>query len=63
MSKIKSTKSLGYSLKGYLELDDMKVVEITEEEEVAHDLQEILEQFKGKEVSISIKMTDKLGDE
>jgi hypothetical protein len=61
MSKVKSKKSLGYSLQGVLDLEAMTVTEILEDEEVVHELRPILEQFHDKEVSLSIKMTDKLG--
>lgn len=63
MSKVKSTKSLGYSLKGILDLEAMTITEILEEEEVVHDIQPILEQFNDKEVSLSVKMVDKLDGE
>lgn len=63
MSKVKSTKSLGYSLKGILDLENMTVTEILEEEEVVHDLKPILESFHDKEVALAIKMTDKLDGE
>jgi predicted site-specific integrase-resolvase len=60
MAGVKSTKSLGYNLKGWLNVELMHVTEVTDEEEVVHDLASVLQQFDGKEVSISIKMTDKL---
>ncbi|ALA47832.1 YonK family protein [Brevibacillus laterosporus] len=60
MSKVKSTKSLGYSLKGILDLEAMTITEILEDEEVVHDIKPILESFHDKEVSLAIKMTDKL---
>jgi hypothetical protein len=62
----KSTKTLGYALKGVLVLGDMKVVEILDAEtgeEVVHDLNDIMMQFDDKEVSISISMKDKLEGE
>jgi predicted site-specific integrase-resolvase len=62
----KSTKTLGYALKGFLNLQDMKVVELLDAEtgdEVVHDLNDIMQQFDDKEVSISISMKDKLEGE
>lgn len=59
----KSTKTLGYALKGILNLEDMTVTEILDEgEEVVHDLSDIMGQFNDKEVAISISMKDKLGE-
>ncbi|MCR8994638.1 YonK family protein [Brevibacillus laterosporus] len=60
MSKVKSTKSLGYSLKGILDLEAMTITEMLEDEEVVHDIKPILKAFHDKEVSLAIKMTDKL---
>lgn len=59
----KSTKTLGYGLKGILNLEDMTVKEILDEgEEVVHDLNEIMSQFDNKDITILISMKDKLGD-
>jgi hypothetical protein len=60
MAGVKSTRKLGYTLKGMLNLENMTISEVTEEEEIVHDLEAILEQFNDKEVSVSIAMTDKL---
>lgn len=59
---VKSTKTLGYSLKGILDLENMTITEISEEEEVVHDLQEKLEQFDGQEISIAFNLKVKLED-
>lgn len=60
----KSTRTLSHAVKGFLNLEDMKVVEILDEgEEVSHDLKEILAEYDGKEVALSISMKDKLEGE
>jgi hypothetical protein len=60
MAGVKSTKSLGYSLKGYFDAENMKVIEYTDDDEVVHDLESVLKQFDKKDVAISIKTTHKL---
>jgi hypothetical protein len=61
MAGVKSTKSLGYSLKGYFEAESLKVIEYTDDGgEVVHDLASVFKQFDKKDVSISIKTTHKL---
>ena len=60
MAGVKSTRKLGYTFKGYMNVSDMTITEVTEEEEVVHDLEEYLQSFDEKEVSFSIAMTDKL---
>lgn len=59
---IKSTKTLGYSLKGILDLDNMTITEISEEEEVVHDLAEMLSQFNDSEITIAFNHKIKLQD-
>ena len=59
---VKSTKTLGYSLKGILDLENMTVTEVSEEEEVVHDLEEMLQQFDGQEISIAFNYKVKLED-
>lgn len=59
---IKSTRSLSYSLKGILDLENMQITEVSEDEEVVHDLDDIVRQFDGKEVTFAIKETSKLGE-
>lgn len=60
----KSTKTLGYSLKGDLKFKDMVIVEyLDNEEEVVHDLNDIFLEFDNKEVTLSINYKDKLDGE
>jgi mevalonate kinase len=60
----KSTRTLSHAVKGFLNLEDMKVVEILDEgEEVVHDLKDILAEYDTKEIGISISMKDKLEGE
>lgn len=60
----KSTRTLSHAVKGFLDLEGMKVVEILDEgEEVTHDLSVILSEYNDKEVAISISMKDKLEGE
>ena len=60
MAGVKSTKTLGYAIKGILDKENMNVIEVTDESEVFHDLDELLDLFEGKEISLSISMKDKL---
>jgi YonK protein len=62
MAGIKSTRTLGYSLKGILDLEMMTITEVSEEEEVVHDLKEKIEKFDGQEITISISNKVKLED-
>lgn len=62
MAGVKSTKSLAYSIKGILDKGLLNIVEVTDEEEVTHDLESLFEQFHGQEVTLSIKTTYKLED-
>jgi hypothetical protein len=50
-----SKKVHAVNLKGTLDLDTMEVVEQTKEAEFTYDFLEILRDFNGKQVSISIK--------
>lgn len=62
----KSTRTLSHAVKGYLNLEEMKVVEVLDAEtgeEVVHDLSEILNEYDGKEMSITASMKDKLEGE
>ncbi|TVX86063.1 YonK family protein [Paenibacillus agilis] len=60
----KSTRTLSHAVKGFLNLEEMKVVEILDEgEEVSHDLKDILSEYDDKEVALSISMKDKLEGE
>ncbi|OME53994.1 hypothetical protein BSK59_15550 [Paenibacillus odorifer] len=60
----KSTRTLSHAVKGILNLEDMKVIEILDEgDEVVHDLKDILAEYHDKEVSLSISMKDKLEGE
>lgn len=59
----KSTVSITHSIKGFLNLEDMKVVEVLDNEEVVHDLNKILSEYDGKEVSMSTSTKVKLEGE
>lgn len=59
---IKSTKTLGYSLKGILDLEAMTITEVDEESEVVHDLAEMLNQFNQSEITIAFNHKVKLED-
>lgn len=59
----KSTKSVTYNVKGVLDLENGTVTEISKEEEVVYDFTEILAQFDGKEIAMSIKETSEIVDE
>lgn len=62
----KSTRTLSHSVKGYLNLEDMKVTEVLDAEtgdEVVHDLAAILAEYDDKEMSITVSMKDKLEGE
>lgn len=60
MAGVKSTKTLGYALKGFLNKEDMNIVEVTDEGEIVHDLDELFQFFDGKEVALAVSMKDKL---
>lgn len=62
----KSTRTLSHAVKGYLNLEDMKVVEVLDAEtgdEIVHDLAAILAEYDDKEMSITVSMKDKLEGE
>lgn len=59
---VKSTKTTGYSLKGILDLEMMTITEISEEDQVVHDLGSMLEQFDENEITISFNQKVKLED-
>lgn len=48
------------NLKGLLDLDTMEVTEQTKEAEFTYDFLEVLREFDGKQVSISIKEEEEL---
>ena len=50
-----SKKVHAVNLKGIFDLDVMEVVEQTKEAEFTYDFLEVLREFDGKQVSISIK--------
>lgn len=57
----KSTITISHAVKGYLDLEEMKVIEpLDDGEEVKHDLHDILAQYDDKEIALSISMKDKL---
>lgn len=62
MAGVKSTRTLGYSLKGILDLEMLTITEVSEEEEVVHDLKGMMEKFDGQEITISFNNKVKLED-
>jgi hypothetical protein len=50
-----SKKTHAVSLKGEFDLDSMEIVEMAKEGEFTYDFLEILREFDGKNVAISIK--------
>lgn len=56
----KSTRTLGYNFKGILDLEAMTITEVSEEEEIVHDLSEKLQQFDDQEITISFNNKVKL---
>jgi hypothetical protein len=56
----KSKLNVGYSLSGFLDLDNGTITEMTKEEDKVYDFDNILRQFNGKEVAITIKETSEL---
>lgn len=59
---VKSTRTLGYNLKGNLDSEMLTLEEVSDEETVVHDLKEILDRFHGQEVSLSVNNKVKLED-
>ncbi len=59
---IKSTRTLGYNLKGILDIEMLTITEYDEEQEIVHDLREKLGQFDGQEIGISFNNKVKLED-
>lgn len=48
------------SLKGELNLDNVEITEITKEGEFVYDFKQILQEFDGKQISISLKEENEL---
>jgi len=59
---IKSTKTLGYNLTGVLDFQNMTISEVTEEEEIVHDLEELLKHFDGQEIKMAFSHKIKLDE-
>lgn len=56
----KSKENLGYSISGLLDLENMNVIEETDDRDYTYDLESIFGRFNGCEVTITIKKTDQL---
>lgn len=56
----KSKRNLGYSLSGFLDLDEGTITEQTKDEELVFDFDNIIRQFNGKEVTVTIKEVSEL---
>lgn len=59
---VKSTKTLGYNLTGILDKENRTIVEISDDEEVVHYLDDLLEPFDGEEIKMSFSQKVKLED-
>jgi hypothetical protein len=51
-----SKKTIGYALKGTLDFQEGTLTETTKEAELIYPLLEIIKQFDGQEVTISIRL-------
>lgn len=58
----KSKRNLGYNLVGLFDKNTMIVTEYDKNGEIVgeHNLEDILEQFNGREITISVKETSEL---
>ncbi|AVM24301.1 MULTISPECIES: YonK family protein [Bacillus] len=50
-----SKKTNQVNLKGFFDMDVMEVIEVKSNEELPYDFKEILSEFNGKQISITIK--------
>lgn len=57
---VKSTKTLGYALKGIFNKENMTITELDDEDVIVHDLDAYLEKFHDQEISISFNNKVKL---
>lgn len=57
---VKSTRTLGYNLKGVLDLDLMTITEPSEEDVIVHDLKDLLRKVDGQEISLAFNNKVKL---
>ncbi|MBW3699419.1 YonK family protein [Bacillus altitudinis] len=55
-----SKKTNQVNLKGFFDMDVMEVTEVTKDDELRYDFKEILSEFNGKQVSITIKEENEL---
>lgn len=55
-----SKKTNQVNLKGFFDMDVMEVTELTKDDELRYDFKEILSEFNGKQVSITIKEENEL---
>lgn len=58
----KSKKVRATTVTGMLDFDEMKVYELTKDEEYVHDLAEALKEYDGTNVTISIKVEKRLAE-
>lgn len=57
---VKSTRTLGYNLKGTLDLNAMTITEIDDEDIIVHDLTELLGRLDGQEITMAFNNKVKL---
>lgn len=55
-----SKKTNQVNLKGFFDMDVMEVTKLTKDDELRYDFKEILSEFNGKQVSITIKEENEL---
>lgn len=57
---VKSTRTLGYNLKGILDFKNLTLTETNDEDIVVHDLEELLGKFDDQEITLAFNNKVKL---
>lgn len=57
---VKSTRTLGYNLKGVLDFKNLTLTELNDEDIVVHDLEELLGKFDDQEITLAFNNKVKL---
>ena len=57
---VKSTRTLGYNLKGTLDFKNLTLTEVNDEDVVVHDLEELLGKFDDQEITLAFNNKVKL---
>lgn len=57
---VKSTRTLGYNLKGILDFKNLTLTEVNDEDVVVHDLEELLGKFDDQEITLAFNNKVKL---